>query len=60
MDDDANESDDDNGHHDAIDMYCWPFRGCSHITSAKNRGSYTPPPPPPAADVICEQPLKGC
>ena len=21
------------------------IRGCSHITSAKNRGSYTPPPP---------------
>ena len=34
MDDDANESDDDNGHHDAIDMYCWPFTSCAfcHVT----------------------------
>ena len=24
---------------------CLLDRGCSHITSAKNRGSYTPPPP---------------
>ena len=23
------------------------IRGCSHIMSAKNRGSYTPPPPSP-------------
>ena len=47
------------------------IRGCSHITSAKIRGSWIPPPPPsaivsfwltppsppPAADVICERPL---
>ena len=43
-------------------------RACSHITSAKIRGSWTPPRqqwsafglpplPPPAADVICERPL---
>ena len=45
--------------------YC--LRVCSHITSAKIRGSWTPPSPsrngqllaypPPAADVICERPL---
>ena len=31
------------------------YRGWSHITSAKIRGSWTPPPLP--ADIICEQPL---
>ena len=33
---------------DDQDPYCsriLTLRGCSHITSAKNRGSYTPPPP---------------
>ena len=43
------------------------IRGCSHIMSAKIRGSWTPPsamvsichtPLPLPADVICEQPLK--
>ena len=43
MDDDANESDDDNGHHDASDMYCWPFTSCAfcHVTHTVHTHTHT-------------------